>query len=92
MMGEDAQNAGGPDPAERSRRIVSESEELIGRLDLDAEARREFDHAHKEYAARLAQVAGGDTAALVEAGLRHLTRLGQIAMRNRGRGRGRGGG
>ena len=91
-MGEDAHDAGGPDRAERSRRIVSESEEMIGRLDLDAEARREFDHARKEHAACLAEVTDGDTAAVVEAGLRHLARLGRIAMRNRGGGRGRIGG
>jgi hypothetical protein len=82
----------GPDRGESSCRLVAESEALIERLELDAEARREFEQAREAHAGRLAQLRDGNDAAFVEACLHHLTRLGEIAMRNRGRGRGRGGG
>ena len=58
-MAEEAHDPKVPDAdaaakAERSHRIVGKSEELIESLDLDAEARREFEEAREEHAARVA--------------------------------------
>ena len=93
-MSEEKHDPGPPDPAafaERSRRIVGESEQLIENLSLDPEARREFEEVREQHVAAIARLAEGDVPALVKACLHYLTRLGQIAVRNRGRGRGRAG-
>jgi hypothetical protein len=65
-MTEPAQSSPGPDWSERSRGIVGESEELTDSLELHADARREFDAAREEHAARVAQLSDGDTPGVAE--------------------------
>jgi hypothetical protein len=76
-----------PAADERSSRIVSESEQLMLGLDLDAESRRELDAARQSHVARVASLAKGDAAARIEACLDYLSELGRIAVNSQRRGR-----
>jgi hypothetical protein len=76
-----------PGADEGSSRIVSESEQLILNLNLDAQSRREFEAAREQHISRVARLAKGDSAAFVKACLDYLSELGQIAVRSRDRGR-----
>ncbi len=65
--------------------LVSGAEQLMLRLDPDAESRRELDAARQAHAARVASLAQGDAAGRIEACLDYLAELGRIALRSQHR-------
>ena len=76
-----------PAADERSSRIVSESEQLMLGLDLDAKSRRELDAARERHAIRVASLRKGDAPARIEACLDYLSELGRIAVNSQRSGR-----
>ena len=82
------------DLANRVRRAVREAEQLVRELNLDAEARREFENARHSYSACVARnsAADGDPEWLDDQCMQYLVRLGAIALKCGERERRRGGG